>query len=90
MEPNLIKEVLNNKTGDFPKPEINSFSQLFVTGLASYNGDKWAKHRKIVNPAFHVEKLKVIIICFYSFILFYTCFLCLACFNSCNIYWRLI
>ncbi|MBA0620913.1 hypothetical protein Godav_006580 [Gossypium davidsonii] len=58
MEPNLIKEVLNNKTGDFPKPEINSFTQLFVTGLASYNGDKWAKHRKIVNPAFHVEKLK--------------------------------
>ncbi|KAG8475413.1 hypothetical protein CXB51_032236 [Gossypium anomalum] len=58
MEPNLIKEVLNNKTGDFPKPEINSFTQLFVTGLASYNGDKWAKHRKIVNPGFHVEKLK--------------------------------
>ncbi|MBA0834500.1 hypothetical protein Goarm_006850 [Gossypium armourianum] len=58
MEPNLIKEVLNNKTGDFPKPEINSFTQLFVSGLASYNGDKWAKHRKIVNPAFHVEKLK--------------------------------
>ncbi|KAH1074077.1 hypothetical protein J1N35_026405 [Gossypium stocksii] len=58
MEPNLIKEVLNNKTGDFPKPEINSFTQLFVTGLASYNGDKWVKHRKIVNPAFHVEKLK--------------------------------
>ncbi|MBA0753687.1 hypothetical protein Gogos_021614, partial [Gossypium gossypioides] len=60
MEPNLIKEVLNNKTGDFPKPEINSFTQLFVTGLASNNGDKWAKHRKIVNPAFHVEKLKLV------------------------------
>ncbi|WRX13762.1 Cytochrome P450 - like 10 [Theobroma cacao] len=58
MEPNLIKEILNNNSGDFPKPDINSFTQLFVTGLASYNGDKWAKHRKIVNPAFHIEKLK--------------------------------
>ncbi|KAG0458138.1 hypothetical protein HPP92_023295 [Vanilla planifolia] len=27
-------------------------------GLVSYNGDKWAKNKKIVNPAFHVEKLK--------------------------------
>ena len=44
MEPNLIKEILNNKYGDFPKPEINSFTQMFVTGLTSYNGDKWAKH----------------------------------------------
>ncbi|PPE00203.1 hypothetical protein GOBAR_DD02779 [Gossypium barbadense] len=60
IEPNLIKEVLNNKTSGFPKPEINSFTQLFVTSLASYNGDKWAKHRKIVNPAFHVEKLKLV------------------------------
>ncbi|XP_022738158.1 cytochrome P450 CYP72A219-like [Durio zibethinus] len=61
MEPNLIKEILNNKSGDFPKPEINSFTELFVTGLASYNGDKWTKHRKLVNPAFHIEKLKVIL-----------------------------
>ncbi|XVF66776.1 hypothetical protein PTKIN_Ptkin10aG0065500 [Pterospermum kingtungense] len=58
MEPNLIKEILSNKSGDFPKPEINSFTELFVTGLASYNGDKWAKHRKLLNPAFHIDKLK--------------------------------
>ncbi|KAE8736381.1 11-oxo-beta-amyrin 30-oxidase [Hibiscus syriacus] len=58
MEPNLIKEILNNKSGDFPKPKTNSFTQLFVSGLATYNGDKWAKHRKIVDPAFHLEKMK--------------------------------
>ncbi|GMI99701.1 cytochrome P450, family 72, subfamily A, polypeptide 15 [Hibiscus trionum] len=58
MEPDLIKEILNNKSGDFPKPKTNSFTRLFVSGLASYHGDKWAKHRKIVSPAFHTEKLK--------------------------------
>ncbi|XVE49970.1 hypothetical protein DITRI_Ditri01bG0124400 [Diplodiscus trichospermus] len=58
MEPNLIKEILNKKSGDFPKPELNSFTELYVTGLASYNEDKWAKHRKIVNPACNIENLK--------------------------------
>ncbi|OMO99526.1 Cytochrome P450 [Corchorus capsularis] len=66
MEPNLIKEILENKSGDFPKPEINSFTQLFVTGLASYNGHKWAKHRKIMNPAFHFEKIKHMLPAFVS------------------------
>ncbi|KAI9178150.1 hypothetical protein LWI28_023330 [Acer negundo] len=58
MEPKLIKEILLNKFGDFPKTEINSFTKLFATGLANYDGHKWAKHRKIINPAFHFDKLK--------------------------------
>ena len=40
MEPKLIKEILLNKFGDFPKTEINSFTKLFATGLASYDGHK--------------------------------------------------
>ncbi|KAK9285115.1 hypothetical protein L1049_024300 [Liquidambar formosana] len=58
LDPKLIREILTNKSGDFRKTEINSFTELFVTGLVSYDGDRWAKHRKIVNPAFHTEKLK--------------------------------
>ncbi|KAK9267321.1 hypothetical protein L1049_009745 [Liquidambar formosana] len=58
MEPKLIKEILNDKSGDFEKPQIHPLKTLFVTGLASYDGEKWAKHRKIINPAFHIEKLK--------------------------------
>ncbi|KAK9943995.1 hypothetical protein M0R45_009581 [Rubus argutus] len=27
-------------------------------GIASYEGEKWAKHRRIINATFHVEKLK--------------------------------
>ncbi|KAJ0085991.1 hypothetical protein Patl1_07257 [Pistacia atlantica] len=58
MDPKLIKEVLSNKNGDFPKKETSSLTRLFATGLAVYEGQKWSKHRRIVNPAFHMEKLK--------------------------------
>ena len=57
-DPEQIKDVLN-KIYDFPKPDTNPLSKLLVAGLATYEGEKWAKHRKIINPAFHVEKLKV-------------------------------
>ncbi|MED6224148.1 hypothetical protein PIB30_081026 [Stylosanthes scabra] len=33
---------------------------LLATGLTTYEGKKWQKHRKIINPAFHFEKLKVL------------------------------
>ncbi|MCD7459564.1 hypothetical protein HAX54_041300 [Datura stramonium] len=56
-DPKLIREVLN-RYNEFHKPEANAFINMFVTGLASYDGEKWDTHRKILNPAFHVEKLK--------------------------------
>ncbi|KAK9267756.1 hypothetical protein L1049_010190 [Liquidambar formosana] len=58
MEPELIKEILNNKSGDFGKMQVNSFTKLFTNGLANIDGEIWAKHRKIINPSFHMEKLK--------------------------------
>jgi cytochrome P450 len=30
-----------------------------ANGLVNHEGEKWAAHRKIINPAFHIEKLKV-------------------------------
>ncbi|XP_075100458.1 cytochrome P450 CYP72A616-like [Nicotiana tabacum] len=56
-DPKLIRELLN-RYNEFHKPEANAFIHLFVTGLASYDGEKWDTHRKLLNPAFHAEKLK--------------------------------
>lgn len=59
MDPDTIKEALN-KSNQFLKVKGgNPLTKLLATGLVFYEGDKWVKHRKIINPAFHVDKLKV-------------------------------
>ncbi|XP_073108783.1 cytochrome P450 CYP72A616 [Elaeis guineensis] len=57
-DPELVREVLSNKFGHFEKPNINPLGKLLARGVADYEGEKWAKHRRIINPAFHLEKLK--------------------------------
>ncbi|KAM7497835.1 hypothetical protein LguiA_022249 [Lonicera macranthoides] len=64
MDPELIREILN-KHQIFQKPKSHPLVKLFVNGLANQEGEKWAKLRKIVNPAFHVEKLKHMVPAFY-------------------------
>ncbi|PIN05964.1 Secologanin synthase [Handroanthus impetiginosus] len=64
LDPEVIKEILS-KSYIFQKPAGNAFSRLLARGLASYETDKWAKHRKLINPAFHVEKLKLMVPSFY-------------------------
>ena len=56
--PEHIRDVFT-KINEFPRPRLNPLVKLLATGLANYDGDKWAKHRKIINPAFHLEKIKV-------------------------------
>lgn len=58
MNPQLIKEVYN-KFYDFEKTHTFPLATLITDGLANADGDKWVKHRKIINPAFHFEKIKV-------------------------------
>ena len=62
MDSELIKEVLN-KSYVYLKPELpNPLMKLLAQGVLSEEKEKWAKHRKIINPAFHIDKLKVVII----------------------------
>ncbi|CAI9089121.1 OLC1v1023630C2 [Oldenlandia corymbosa var. corymbosa] len=65
MEPDLIKEV-TNKSQVFQRPRVNPLAKLLAQGLTAYENEKWAKHRKILNPAFHVEKLKLMLPAFYE------------------------
>ena len=58
-DPELIKEVLT-KNYIYQKPPIDEIGKLISQGVAAYDTDKWAKHRRLVNPTLNLEKLKVI------------------------------
>lgn len=57
-DPELIREILS-KSYIYQKIQGNPITKLLAQGLASYETEKWAKHRRIINPAFHLDKLKV-------------------------------
>nr|POF06516.1 cytochrome p450 [Quercus suber] len=64
--PEQIKDVFT-RIGDFQRPKPNPLVRLLAMGVINYEGEKWAKHRKIINPAFHIEKLKVMYYISYLF-----------------------
>ncbi|KAI9083489.1 hypothetical protein K1719_034431 [Acacia pycnantha] len=63
--PEDIKEVFNN-ISVFEKVKFNPLGKFLITGVFDYNGEKWVKHRRIINPAFHLEKLKLMLPAFYE------------------------
>ncbi|KAK9059920.1 hypothetical protein SSX86_020624 [Deinandra increscens subsp. villosa] len=64
-EPAMIREVLVNYN-KYQKPRGgNPLTKLLARGLADAEGDQWVKHRKIITPAFHMEKLKHMVPAFY-------------------------
>lgn len=58
-EAELIKEIMNNKDGAYPKLELGRYAKkLLGDGLSSTEGAKWVKLRKLANGVFHGESLK--------------------------------
>ncbi|KAL3502754.1 hypothetical protein ACH5RR_037203 [Cinchona calisaya] len=59
LEPGLFKEVLTQYR-KFPKNVSvhNPLIKFLFTGVGSYEGDHWSKHRRLINPAFTIEKVK--------------------------------
>ncbi|XP_021825119.1 cytochrome P450 CYP749A22-like [Prunus avium] len=59
-DPELCKEILNNKHRAYPKSNPSAFvMKLLGDGLVTRKeGEKWAKLRKLANHAFHGESLK--------------------------------
>ncbi|KAI3704426.1 hypothetical protein L1987_74646 [Smallanthus sonchifolius] len=56
LDPDFIKDVLTKFT-NFQKVKGIPLVRLLGSGLIAHEEDEWVKHR-IINPAFHVEKLK--------------------------------
>ncbi|CAB4267329.1 unnamed protein product [Prunus armeniaca] len=65
MNPEDLKEIFN-KHENMQRTVANPIIDLLVQGLGSTVDEKWAKHRKIINPAFHLEKLKGMLPTFYQ------------------------
>ncbi|CAO2176655.1 unnamed protein product [Urochloa humidicola] len=59
IDPELAREIMSNKDGYFVKTKlVTSIVRFLFSGVALLDGEKWVKHRRIMNPAFHAEKLK--------------------------------
>lgn len=68
-EVELIREILNDKDGNFVKVDPEGFiKKLLGGGLGMIDGEKWAKRRKLANHAFHGASLKVSSFLFVKFI----------------------
>lgn len=60
-DPDMIKEVLMDAGGSFRKTPFTPLTKtLFGEGLVGLEGEEWAFHRRIVNRAFKMDRVKVI------------------------------
>ncbi|XP_071733238.1 cytochrome P450 734A1 [Rutidosis leptorrhynchoides] len=58
-DPDMIKEILVNKSGSFGKIRFNPvFKGLFGEGLVGLEGERWVVHRRITSQAFNMERVK--------------------------------
>ncbi|KAL6348765.1 hypothetical protein AAG906_033421 [Vitis piasezkii] len=58
VEPELMRMILTYKNGHLLRLPGNPVGYHLSRGLSYLEGEKWAKRRKLLAPAFHLEKLK--------------------------------
>jgi cytochrome P450 len=58
--PNFVNYILKENHKNYQKSELSTKKavELFGKGLLFSNGDYWLKQRRLIQPAFHKEKLK--------------------------------
>ncbi|KAL2924173.1 11-oxo-beta-amyrin 30-oxidase, partial [Bienertia sinuspersici] len=54
------------KVSDFQKTIPNPILKRITNGLTRHEGQKWVQQRKLINPAFHMEKLKHMVPAFHA------------------------
>ncbi|PON33257.1 Cytochrome P450, E-class, group I [Parasponia andersonii] len=54
----LIRLILADKNGHFVKPPQNPLVDLLQLGITTLDGEQWSKRRRLMTPAFHLDKLK--------------------------------
>uniref|UniRef100_A0A453MB72 Cytochrome P450 n=6 Tax=Triticinae TaxID=1648030 RepID=A0A453MB72_AEGTS len=56
----MVSQVLLDRGGLYPKNTGNPhIARLLGKGLVFADGDEWKRHRKVVHPAFNMDKLKM-------------------------------
>jgi len=62
-DPELVKAAMTDSTGAFDKAGAGGNNplarQLIGEGLTGLTGETWARHRRVIAPAFNMERVKV-------------------------------